>query len=952
MTIKGFDYLVADNQIHEQFHESLEGEVDRPRFLVFCDAISAADSLAMTRSSQAAATLAEQALSEFLEAQDSIDEECLKKAFTHANERLLELYGDDRQGVAVSAVVMLLQESTDSEQPDSFLIAGVGDARVYRINRDDADVVFSDPHTPDIRTVLGPEERSLALTNALGLGSQLRVTTRHVLQTPFQRYLLMTYGAYAQLSDQEIHQLGLHPHDPIHGVAAVLKRKHTQSHLVRVCTATYEQFPGVQITEETKMLEAEPNNDPAPRRKRSAALAIGGAAAALALTVGLQLGSSTDEGSNASTMVQSAETQELRTALAREQSLRARVQDQLTQTRQELDQLVSKVGQSATNTAEESGDTAEQQDELSRLRREKRMLAAQLDALKRRVNKQGSEKTRGQVSLGQNDSQGLDADESALAQRLDDVTEEYSALQSKYNKLRDEFGEKMSSLQSSYEQERRRNEQLQAEIARGTAQPRGQVNLAEEARTAEKMHQLSTELANTRSANQQLEQQVTQQKAQIALLEKRFADGRANTGQRVLEAKAEVAQESAHIHEQLVAANSRVEELEQALSEERGRPRGTRSQRALISKLRTELSQMKKAQKSGEATAELAAENEALAAKYDEMRTAYMKEQQEAAFLRAQLERAENGTASMMAGASQNELDELTAQLDQLSSAFAAEQQQSASLRMQLRAAQEQAQANLNRAPQAQVQVAELTQQIGELTAALNQEQLQTRHLREEVASLRAEARDELTPQLAQLQAAVNAEQARSSELETELASVTRSASERLSQLKSAYEAAKARAATADSNSAQLGEALARTQELQAERLKLLQDKATLMEGIAKLNELQTLYQDERERRVQAEQALVQAQAQTQAQAQQLAAAAARQSVISNASRSLAMNDTLYAGGSRVHTVQRGETLSGISVKYFDTVTRANDIFEANRDVLPNKNQIRVGMQLVIPDAD
>jgi nucleoid-associated protein YgaU len=51
------------------------------------------------------------------------------------------------------------------------------------------------------------------------------------------------------------------------------------------------------------------------------------------------------------------------------------------------------------------------------------------------------------------------------------------------------------------------------------------------------------------------------------------------------------------------------------------------------------------------------------------------------------------------------------------------------------------------------------------------------------------------------------------------------------------------------------------------------------------------------------------------------------------------------------HTVQKGETLSSISKKYYGTAGRWADIQEANRDVVPDPKQLMPGTDLVIPGA-
>ncbi len=52
----------------------------------------------------------------------------------------------------------------------------------------------------------------------------------------------------------------------------------------------------------------------------------------------------------------------------------------------------------------------------------------------------------------------------------------------------------------------------------------------------------------------------------------------------------------------------------------------------------------------------------------------------------------------------------------------------------------------------------------------------------------------------------------------------------------------------------------------------------------------------------------------------------------------------------RTHTVVAGDTLSRISSQAYGTSARWNDIYEANRDILPNENSLRIGMVLRIPE--
>ena len=50
------------------------------------------------------------------------------------------------------------------------------------------------------------------------------------------------------------------------------------------------------------------------------------------------------------------------------------------------------------------------------------------------------------------------------------------------------------------------------------------------------------------------------------------------------------------------------------------------------------------------------------------------------------------------------------------------------------------------------------------------------------------------------------------------------------------------------------------------------------------------------------------------------------------------------------HTVRDKETLSHISQQYYGTTSKWHLIQEANKDILPNPNLLRIGMRLAIPE--
>jgi nucleoid-associated protein YgaU len=55
------------------------------------------------------------------------------------------------------------------------------------------------------------------------------------------------------------------------------------------------------------------------------------------------------------------------------------------------------------------------------------------------------------------------------------------------------------------------------------------------------------------------------------------------------------------------------------------------------------------------------------------------------------------------------------------------------------------------------------------------------------------------------------------------------------------------------------------------------------------------------------------------------------------------------AGGSRYHTVAKGDTLYRLARMYYNDQGRWKDIYEQNRSQIGDPNRIRVGQRLVIP---
>jgi len=52
----------------------------------------------------------------------------------------------------------------------------------------------------------------------------------------------------------------------------------------------------------------------------------------------------------------------------------------------------------------------------------------------------------------------------------------------------------------------------------------------------------------------------------------------------------------------------------------------------------------------------------------------------------------------------------------------------------------------------------------------------------------------------------------------------------------------------------------------------------------------------------------------------------------------------------RFYIVHKGDMLSTISQKYYGTTKKVNKIYEANKNIIKDKNSLKPGMKLVIPD--
>ena len=65
--------------------------------------------------------------------------------------------------------------------------------------------------------------------------------------------------------------------------------------------------------------------------------------------------------------------------------------------------------------------------------------------------------------------------------------------------------------------------------------------------------------------------------------------------------------------------------------------------------------------------------------------------------------------------------------------------------------------------------------------------------------------------------------------------------------------------------------------------------------------------------------------------------------------QSIAEDEILTPAGARTYVVQKGDTLYGLARQFYSDQSRWRDIWEANRNRVPDKNVLPVGTRLIIP---
>ena len=136
---------------------------------------------------------------------------------------------------------------------------------------------------------------------------------------------------------------------------------------------------------------------------------------------------------------------------------------------------------------------------------------------------------------------------------------------------------------------------------------------------------------------------------------------------------------------------------------------------------------------------------------------------------------------------------------------------------------------------------------------------------------------------------------------------------------------------------------MASIEELQTENQQLKREVAGLRE------EREALHAAVRDAEQRADTAARQTEERRRDQARQRQEEPRRQTTASSSQGAETDRTASSPSRSRTYTVEPGDNLYRISARVYGTGNRWQEIYEANRDVLPNANSVRVGMTLEIP---
>ncbi len=852
MTLTGSTFSFRSGQI-----ESQPQELARARgYVVFTDGVSPRDDIAPSTGSRAAAALAEQAFHDFFESETSetITKESLEEAFRYVNRRVLELFGSDDDEVAVSALIVV--------EGETLLIAGLGDITLYGVRPGQAELLFSDPQTPQVDGIMSAEERHLSLHNAIGTGEELAVHTMRHTPNTFERYVAASYGMSREGGVEAIRQLGSVPEEAVSEVLDTLSFSANGPHEVSMAL-TSQQSSSEDLTsnEPTSLLDVADNSRKA--REKKLALALTGATCALVLFVLFQVMPDNQPAQVAeSNMVhaeensQDVDLQNASWVAALKEQVRQR-DELIRELREELD--LAEMGSAPSGDSPGVEDLmqqlSERNTELRQLRLRSDQLSKQLDkregsisdleltvqALEERLSK-----PRGKGKVSGRDlakSRKLEREVNKLKAQLGEKDEMLKATKEtnrdyadRYRKLEGQLTAKLDELSNSYEREQGKQNEMRHDLA-------------------ERVRELTSQLNSQVSRNRSLVADLKQMEEAVSVAPKSRGRSTANSN-------AEVAQLRSSLKQEEKKNSILKEELASAL--ERGQTMG-----------------------SEEVMAQLLREQEM---------TTSLKGQLEDTL--AQLENLKSGLSTRNDSSKVIE-QRFQVRLDELSTAYQKEKEQSKLL-----------QSELNRV------IAETSEQSTTFETKVQEVALTEQKLekvteeRNALLDDKASLMDQVVA-MEQFQELYNNEKAKREQGEREFQAFAKQLEEQKSAMSNME-------TTRSAMSSELAK-------LRREYDRLLRERRGRGQAVARA-----------------------------ATNRRVAAQPVRNEVVATpvATETPTPKVEEAVAAARVHIVARGETLSGIAMRYYGAPKYWTDIYNANQEQIANTKSVRVGTPLVIPNIE
>lgn len=129
-----------------------------------------------------------------------INERSLKEAILFANVKFMQAI--PKSCKAALSTVVILHNKVD--QRHQIMMGGIGDFKVYALDRDLLELVFVDPINSDLSSHLSLKKRFESLKNALGRANVPQIHVRKLSRSHLEKLLVVSYGSYNALDETQL----------------------------------------------------------------------------------------------------------------------------------------------------------------------------------------------------------------------------------------------------------------------------------------------------------------------------------------------------------------------------------------------------------------------------------------------------------------------------------------------------------------------------------------------------------------------------------------------------------------------------------------------------------------------------------------------------------------------------------------------------------------------------